>query len=109
MAKARKPKSEEQKPESSSAVVRHQKLCLSVDTENKRLYGYGPVALSCNGTYFFLFGYRPGGNPSFMLAEEFLSTKLILRNSTARVSGCGLQLCYLLLGILFSLIHVETE
>ncbi|CAN6465987.1 unnamed protein product [Victoria cruziana] len=46
MAKARKPKSEEQKPESSSAVVRHQKLCLSVDTENKRLYGYTELKIS---------------------------------------------------------------
>ncbi|KAF3776133.1 Transcription initiation factor TFIID subunit 2 [Nymphaea thermarum] len=46
MAKARKPKSEEQKPESSGAVVRHQKLCLSVDTENKRLYGYTELKIS---------------------------------------------------------------
>ncbi|XP_072992709.1 transcription initiation factor TFIID subunit 2 [Typha latifolia] len=40
MAKARRQKNEEQKPESSGGVVLHQKLCLSIDMENKRIYGY---------------------------------------------------------------------
>ncbi|CAN4088877.1 unnamed protein product [Withania somnifera] len=40
MAKARKGKSEEQKGDNSEAVVRHQKLCLSIDLEKRRIYGY---------------------------------------------------------------------
>ncbi|KAG1358725.1 putative Transcription initiation factor TFIID subunit 2 [Cocos nucifera] len=40
MAKPRKQKNEEQKPESSGGVVLHQKLCLSIDMEKRRIYGY---------------------------------------------------------------------
>ncbi|KAI5660153.1 hypothetical protein M9H77_28946 [Catharanthus roseus] len=40
MAKARKPKNEEQKTDNSEAVVKHQKLCLSIDVEKRRIYGY---------------------------------------------------------------------
>lgn len=40
MAKARKPKNEEQKTDNSEAVVKHQKLCLSIDMEKRRIYGY---------------------------------------------------------------------
>ncbi|PHT47203.1 Transcription initiation factor TFIID subunit 2 [Capsicum baccatum] len=40
MAKARKGKSEEQKGDNSEAVVRHQKLCLSIDMDKRRIYGY---------------------------------------------------------------------
>ncbi|XP_073100623.1 transcription initiation factor TFIID subunit 2 isoform X3 [Elaeis guineensis] len=40
MAKPRKQKNEEQKPESSGGVVLHQKLCLSIDMDKRRIYGY---------------------------------------------------------------------
>ncbi|GAB2300049.1 hypothetical protein Dimus_034090 [Dionaea muscipula] len=41
MAKARKPaKNEGTKPEISMAVVLHQKICLSIDMDNRRIYGY---------------------------------------------------------------------
>ncbi|KAB2072836.1 hypothetical protein ES319_A07G044500v1 [Gossypium barbadense] len=40
MAKPRKPKPEDPKPAHSGAVVRHQKLCLSIDTNLRRIYGY---------------------------------------------------------------------
>ncbi|WOL20068.1 hypothetical protein Cni_G28870 [Canna indica] len=40
MAKPRKQKNEEQKPESSGVVVLHQKLCVSVDMERRSIYGY---------------------------------------------------------------------
>ncbi|KAF5206181.1 Transcription initiation factor tfiid subunit [Thalictrum thalictroides] len=42
MAKPRKPKNnnEDQKPDNSIVVVQHQKLCLSIDMENRRIYGY---------------------------------------------------------------------
>ncbi|XP_023767064.1 transcription initiation factor TFIID subunit 2 isoform X2 [Lactuca sativa] len=40
MAKPRKQKNEEQKAENSEAVVKHQKLCLSIDIEKRRIYGY---------------------------------------------------------------------
>ncbi|XP_065860685.1 transcription initiation factor TFIID subunit 2 isoform X2 [Euphorbia lathyris] len=40
MAKPRKPKNEDPKPENSGAVVRHQKLCLSVDMDKRQIYGY---------------------------------------------------------------------
>ncbi|CAK9147810.1 unnamed protein product [Ilex paraguariensis] len=40
MAKPRKGKSEDQKGENSEAVVRHQKLCLSIDMNKRRIYGY---------------------------------------------------------------------
>ncbi|KAF9618225.1 hypothetical protein IFM89_000860, partial [Coptis chinensis] len=43
MAKPRKPKNEEQKPDNNNnsiAVIQHQKLCLSIDMENQRIYGY---------------------------------------------------------------------
>ncbi|KAJ8753456.1 hypothetical protein K2173_019855 [Erythroxylum novogranatense] len=40
MAKARKPKNEGAKPDSSGAVVRHQKLCLSIDVDKRQVYGY---------------------------------------------------------------------
>ncbi|KAG1347357.1 hypothetical protein COCNU_06G011860 [Cocos nucifera] len=38
MAKPRKQKNEEQKPESSAGVVLHQKLYLSIDMEKRRIY-----------------------------------------------------------------------
>ncbi|KAB2633686.1 transcription initiation factor TFIID subunit 2 [Pyrus ussuriensis x Pyrus communis] len=40
MAKPRKPKNEDAKPENSGPVVRHQKLCLSIDVDKRRIYGY---------------------------------------------------------------------
>ncbi|PON86522.1 Coatomer beta subunit [Trema orientale] len=41
MAKPRKPKNEDaSKPESSAPVVRHQKLCLSIDLDKRRVYGF---------------------------------------------------------------------
>ncbi|KAJ3705784.1 hypothetical protein LUZ61_009489 [Rhynchospora tenuis] len=40
MAKARRQKGEEQKSESPACVLLHQKLCLSVDVDNKRIFGY---------------------------------------------------------------------
>ncbi|XP_058078257.1 transcription initiation factor TFIID subunit 2 isoform X2 [Magnolia sinica] len=40
MAKPRKQKAEDQRAENSGAVVRHQKLCISVDMSNRRIYGY---------------------------------------------------------------------
>ncbi|KAK8485944.1 hypothetical protein V6N11_063558 [Hibiscus sabdariffa] len=40
MAKPRKPKPEDPKPAHTGAVVRHQKLCLSIDTNLRRIYGY---------------------------------------------------------------------
>ncbi|XP_010265284.1 PREDICTED: transcription initiation factor TFIID subunit 2 isoform X2 [Nelumbo nucifera] len=46
MAKPRKPKNEDQKAENSGAVVRHQKLCLSIDMENCRIYGYTELKVS---------------------------------------------------------------
>ncbi|KAG0458297.1 hypothetical protein HPP92_023454 [Vanilla planifolia] len=40
MAKQRKQKNEEQRPETSGGTVLHQKLCISVDMENRRIYGH---------------------------------------------------------------------
>ncbi|KAJ3677402.1 hypothetical protein LUZ60_003126 [Juncus effusus] len=40
MAKARRQKNEEQKPESLGCVLLHQKLCLSIDMLNKTIFGY---------------------------------------------------------------------
>ncbi|XP_074579970.1 transcription initiation factor TFIID subunit 2 [Curcuma longa] len=40
MAKPRKQKNDEQKTESSGVVVLHQKLCVSVDMEKRRIFGY---------------------------------------------------------------------
>lgn len=42
MAKPRKQKSEEQKPDNNSGatVVRHQKLCISIDMSKRLIYGY---------------------------------------------------------------------
>lgn len=40
MAKPRKSKNEEQKNESSGCVVLHQKLCLSIDMDRKRIFGH---------------------------------------------------------------------
>ncbi|PKA47148.1 hypothetical protein AXF42_Ash017093 [Apostasia shenzhenica] len=40
MAKPRKQKNDEQKPETSGGVILHQKLCISVDMENRRIYGH---------------------------------------------------------------------
>lgn len=40
MAKPRRPKNEDQKPDNSTGVVQHQKLCLSIDMDNRRVYGY---------------------------------------------------------------------
>ncbi|KAL5544709.1 hypothetical protein UlMin_008493 [Ulmus minor] len=46
MAKPRKPKNEESKPENSVAVVRHQKLCLSIDIEKRHIYGYTELEIA---------------------------------------------------------------
>lgn len=40
MAKPRKQKNEDQKAETSEALVRHQKLCLSIDVDRRLIYGY---------------------------------------------------------------------
>ncbi|KAK1407423.1 hypothetical protein QVD17_39039 [Tagetes erecta] len=40
MAKPRKHKNEDQKPDNSEAVVKHQKLCLAIDLDKRRIYGY---------------------------------------------------------------------
>ncbi|CAN1317673.1 Transcription initiation factor TFIID subunit 2 [Linum perenne] len=40
MAKPRKPRNEGAKPDDSGAVVRHQKLCLSIDIDKRQIYGY---------------------------------------------------------------------
>ncbi|XP_038978636.1 transcription initiation factor TFIID subunit 2 [Phoenix dactylifera] len=45
MAKPRKQKNEEQKTESSGGVVLHQKLCLSIDMEERRICGYTELKL----------------------------------------------------------------
>ncbi|KAH9778526.1 transcription initiation factor TFIID subunit 2 [Citrus sinensis] len=46
MAKPRKPKNEETKVENSGAVVRHQKLCLSIDMEKHQIYGYTELEIA---------------------------------------------------------------
>ncbi|KAJ0750835.1 hypothetical protein HanLR1_Chr05g0186501 [Helianthus annuus] len=40
MAKPRKHKTEDQKADNSEAVVKHQKLCLAIDLEKRRIYGF---------------------------------------------------------------------
>ncbi|KAF5806616.1 putative peptidase M1, membrane alanine aminopeptidase, aminopeptidase N-like protein [Helianthus annuus] len=51
MAKPRKHKTEDQKADNSEAVVKHQKLCLAIDLEKRRIYGYTEleVAVPENG------------------------------------------------------------
>ncbi|KAM7475389.1 hypothetical protein LguiB_022632 [Lonicera macranthoides] len=46
MAKPRKQKNEDQKPDNSEAVVRHQKLCLSIDMEKRLIYGYTELEIA---------------------------------------------------------------
>ncbi|KAJ6868597.1 hypothetical protein NC651_033619 [Populus alba x Populus x berolinensis] len=46
MAKPRKPKNEDAKPENSGAVVRHQKLCLSIDIDKHQIYGYTELEIA---------------------------------------------------------------
>lgn len=48
MAKARKAKNtnDDSKPDNPGAVVRHQKLCLSVDLPNRRIYGYTELEIA---------------------------------------------------------------
>ncbi|CAN8234934.1 unnamed protein product [Cochlearia groenlandica] len=50
MAKARKPKNEEahaaKSSENTGAKVHHQKLCLSIDFKNRRIYGYTELEVS---------------------------------------------------------------
>ncbi|XP_004508576.1 transcription initiation factor TFIID subunit 2 isoform X2 [Cicer arietinum] len=46
MAKPRKPKNEDPKPENSGAVVHHQKLCLSIDMEKRLVYGYTELEIA---------------------------------------------------------------
>lgn len=49
MAKPRKPKTDDNtKPENSNsrAVVRHQKLCLSIDIDKRRIYGYTELEIA---------------------------------------------------------------
>lgn len=49
MAKPRKQKNEDQKAETSEALVRHQKLCLSIDVDRRLIYGLVvvPTYLDC--------------------------------------------------------------
>ncbi|KAL7161014.1 hypothetical protein ACSBR2_041626 [Camellia fascicularis] len=46
MAKPRKPKNEDQKADNSEAVVRHQKLCLSIEMDKRRVYGYTELEIA---------------------------------------------------------------
>ncbi|KAJ4835519.1 Transcription initiation factor TFIID subunit 2 [Turnera subulata] len=47
MAKPRKPKNEESnKSDSPGAVVRHQKLCLSIDIDKRQIFGYTELEIS---------------------------------------------------------------
>ncbi|XP_015584210.2 transcription initiation factor TFIID subunit 2 isoform X1 [Ricinus communis] len=46
MAKPRKPKNEDSKPDNSGAVVRHQKLCLSIDIDKRQIYGYTELEIA---------------------------------------------------------------
>ncbi|KAM5571088.1 transcription initiation factor TFIID subunit 2 [Rosa sericea] len=46
MAKPRKPKNDDAKPDNSGPVVRHQKLCLSIDLANRRIYGYTELKIT---------------------------------------------------------------
>ncbi|GMN57920.1 hypothetical protein TIFTF001_027033 [Ficus carica] len=56
MAKPRKPKNSSNddansKPDNFGAVVRHQKLCLSVDLDTRRIYGFVSLSLYSNGGF----------------------------------------------------------
>ncbi|XP_043715873.1 transcription initiation factor TFIID subunit 2 isoform X2 [Telopea speciosissima] len=46
MAKPRKSKNDDQKVENLGAVVRHQKLCLSIDMEKRLIYGYTELKIA---------------------------------------------------------------
>ncbi|XP_028793149.1 transcription initiation factor TFIID subunit 2 isoform X1 [Neltuma alba] len=46
MAKPRRPKNEDPKPENSGAVVHHQKLCLSIDVDKRLIYGYTELEIA---------------------------------------------------------------
>ncbi|KAJ7956578.1 transcription initiation factor TFIID subunit 2 [Quillaja saponaria] len=46
MAKPRKTKNDDSKPENSGAVVRHQKLCLSINVDNHQVYGYTELEIA---------------------------------------------------------------
>nr|XP_025616520.1 transcription initiation factor TFIID subunit 2 isoform X4 [Arachis hypogaea] len=46
MAKPRKPKNEDPKPENSGALVHHQKLCLSIDLHKRLVYGYTELEIA---------------------------------------------------------------
>ncbi|KAL4012684.1 hypothetical protein IC575_029796 [Cucumis melo] len=48
MAKPRKPKNTDdaKPPDNSGAVVRHQKLCLSIDIDNRRVYGFTELEIA---------------------------------------------------------------
>ncbi|KAG2667311.1 hypothetical protein I3760_15G108100 [Carya illinoinensis] len=46
MAKPRKPKNDDAKPENSGALVRHQKLCLSIDIDRRRIYGHTELEIA---------------------------------------------------------------
>lgn len=62
MAKARKSKTvEDSKQENSGAVVRHQKLCLSIDSDTRRIYGLAYVSSSIS--LLFLFRYSSLNTP----------------------------------------------
>uniref|UniRef100_A0A0E0B2U2 Transcription initiation factor TFIID subunit 2 n=1 Tax=Oryza glumipatula TaxID=40148 RepID=A0A0E0B2U2_9ORYZ len=61
MAKARKQKGEEQKPDGGGAggggggaTVLHQKLCLSIDMENRLIYGYTEIKVQAENDTFAL-------------------------------------------------------
>lgn len=46
MAKPRKPKNEDPKPENSAPAVHHQKLCLSIDMDKRLVYGYTELEIA---------------------------------------------------------------
>ncbi|XP_071704745.1 transcription initiation factor TFIID subunit 2 isoform X2 [Rutidosis leptorrhynchoides] len=46
MAKPRKQKNEEHKTDNSEAVVKHQKLCLSIDLQKRLIYGYTEIEVA---------------------------------------------------------------
>ncbi|CAI0547843.1 unnamed protein product [Linum tenue] len=46
MAKPRKPRNEGAKSENSGAVVRHQKLCLSIDLDKRQIYGFTELEIA---------------------------------------------------------------
>ncbi|XP_062158024.1 transcription initiation factor TFIID subunit 2 isoform X2 [Alnus glutinosa] len=46
MAKPRKPKNDDAKPENTGALVRHQKLCISIDIDRRQIYGHTELEIA---------------------------------------------------------------